>query len=842
MSMAHETEINILDLNTTRITTVSTDEIGDLARKNSLLTRAMPPRIEGGHAVFSSSPETHSLSRAVLRRVEAAARSNGYGKLDLSGLTGSVVLAPQPIETIIDMVTEVAADIEKTGDKRQAEALVSMGISLERKNKPSQKTETSPVPEKAPDHYWNLIEGDLKKQALSTGEQFGGHVDILVEKRAQEKVGRAKERITTSFSSVVTKTLNSLEENLEGKKKRLTPDLAPEDRRDLVADITAIQANIQYCQIFLEQNADYNNFNHHATELKGQVQDQILQQEKDDPGYIARLKADEISEGETKLQAITSLEGQFNEVKRQRDNAQEYLFGNPDKKKEGLSKEAIRLRKRTLSQETDEDGIPVINKMAANEFAQWLSAEFGNQFRPINSTEDLLQIVHEYWGDDITARDLIELLKTNDSSIDIDKFGFSDFIKKTYATSINLTQMDDLKADAMRLLMPAMEHALDFDIRSKYDETIDDIAQRIDTNDFVEAVRTSEHDTVTRDVNKTVDQTLDFLGIPYQDRDQFVTENKDSIMRVVLGYHELTINGNDQHLNEKSVVESLADAMINGDPLSLRIIRCLRWCYPDKQVEIAPHAGDYDTKSADGSPIVRKGWVEEEKLRIYKRAVIDPLVFHGFPIKDVTLLATGDYELVGDRCGYNMSPDHPQAINARKYVEDVRDRVPRLGLLGNIPVNTISFRELIAQYGVDKFEATLSEVQEKYDALFDDPDQNYLGFTGQNLERVIDTEHQHRIPFIAGWSRQDSRDFTRHVTTFGAALGTVVGEYFTGPQILTVSGNQYAGKNFSFGHLVNPNIKPLSITLINSVNDGDQSAHFRSMTTVIESAPEEGGK
>jgi hypothetical protein len=313
---------------------------------------------------------------------------------------------------------------------------------------------------------------------------------------------------------------------------------------------------------------------------------------------------------------------------------------------------------------------------------------------------------------------------------------------------------------------------------------------------------------------------------------QFVEKNIDKISSVILASYEVRNRANDDHLNPEAVLFALSRAMFDNEPISLQTIRCLRWCYPNKELEITPTAGDWPTFSKDGQPIERKEWVDREKLNLYKQAVIDPIRYHNIPIKEVVLLATGDYDLVGP--GYDLKTDDTQSINARNYVGDIRSRLKKWGVFDDLPVRVVSFRELMSQPGNEDFEGILAEVTKQYDQIFTDHRKNYLGYNSQQAERFIDAEHNSRTPFISGWTRERSRQLTRHKTTMELSLGVLIArQNKVYPTIVTVSGTAPAAQTFSKGHLIETGVPQLGLTLFKSINDGDQPDYYKEASSVV---------
>lgn len=840
-------QVKVFDPEANRVVRMSEDDYSTARSNRPKLTRAIPPHVNAGQPVYDRDTEINHLIKTGLGRIQAW--KDGYG--DQSQIDQAVLYAPDPLSLTSELLLDLALSYEGS-NRGRSEMLFGLAASLEAKRLHQAKREAKPDDEWDPMSSIESIMPSIQETVLSSGIKFGEHAEQLAETRAEAKVRQALLRIDTPFTDIVGGIKDSLTVNRETKVKQLANTHNPDDRFDLMWDIQAIDRNLVLCDRYIERRVDYGIAEAVSREFTGEIQERIAQIQAANPD-----SAQELIEGpEAELQAIASLKDQLREIKRHRDNAVIYIYGYPDKPNSGLVNETTADRKKRLSETLAEDGFPLITVDSAQRLGSWIEGQLTKQGRPIETTQELLDLYKEDLWEHVVLSDmtveerkldpelgalvnvsadylqeLLDELKDSDPEADIDRNGLGKFISRSYISSALDTREDEIKGKLMYHLVPILEQYSGLNIRQRYDDIIDEIAHEAEPSDYVSVEYAAQHQAIVRELGYHLKYTLEYLNVPVDQRGSFVKEHKADLIAAILAYHEITAYANDRHLNERSVLESLAEAKFYNRPVSLQIVRCLRWCYPNKEVEIAPHAGDYPTFKADGTPILRHGWVEEEKLRIYRRAVVEPVLHHGIPVRDITLIATGDYEVVGE--GYDFPNDHPEAANARSYVRDVRDRVGTWGIFNDLPVKVISFREQIGEFGTERFEDILGQVKVGYDHLFEDNSARYMGYSAASLERVIDAQHQHRIPFISWWERSNSRRFTRHAATFGIAFGHVISAQ-EGPTLLTVSGNQAAAKDFSHGHQVVPGTRTLGITLLRSVNDGDQPELVKQTTDVVE--------
>lgn len=796
------------------------------------LLAAVPPRNiignhEGEFVRFHRSTDGNTAIKSGINLLQRTVGSNGFKDTDLTDLTTAVLFSPNPAEDTINMLLYAASYLERQKDPK-ANALFSIAETIERKTSPH-FVKTNEQDEWNPMEAINKLIPDLSGHSLSNNKTFGDQNDQIAKQRAAEKVNSALKLINQPFESVVSNIKHSIQENLQVKKNQLKVYTEPEDIMKLTAEITAMAANLEYCDTFISVGADYDNFELTAANLITEIQDEITKAGL--AGY-GDLEATEINIRETKLQAISSLKNQLQDTRRLRINASNYIYGKSENADTGLLDRAANIKIKRLSQELNENGIPIINIISSDRIGEWIDQAARNKNLDLNSVESLTRLFVEITGYSYPLLGLLEEIRLLDPSLDLDQLGLGQFFALTYSTSALDNEVDKVKGDIMRVLVPVLDKCLDCELRSEHERIMsEEIAHKdITAEDLIDTELIIEQDHLKRELSTDLGTILNFLNIPISERDNFIDLNKDKICKVLLANHELRTYAHDEHLNPKSVLENITDALFHNQPISLQIVRCLRWNYPNRELDIADTTGNYYTFSAEGKPIVRKESVEKAKCEIHNKIVVEPLRYHGVPIKNITLLCTGDFELIGK--GYNLDENDPRCVSARAYVEDVQKSIPKWNIYKDIPFEVISFRELIANFGNDSYQTLWDEVRSNYQAVFENPLINYLGYTGKSLERIIDTEHNHRQPFVGWWNRQKSRDFTEHFTTFSIALGAVLSQQ-EGPKIVTVSGNQYAGRSFAFGHRIHPDTTPLPLTFYKSINDGDQSELYKKISEVV---------
>lgn len=881
-TITYQKSVRVFDTAAQRVIKVPEDELSTVLSQDARITRALPT-FTGirGRAVFHRAPDQNLLTEQALKRALSAAKANGFGQLDLTGMDTAILYADNPTVTVVDLLTYIAADVERQGDQRQADGLINLAINLDRKQHiPTKDTEASaewtPLPAAV------KLMPTLDNRTFSTGTSFLEHREDKTKTAAHQKVTEAQIKINKPFTVVVQEIQASLGKVLVDKRKKLiTAD--GEDVPSLTAEIAQIEANIEYCNIFVTEKADYTNYKDIEQVLESRIQDQIESEASTSVGV-------QLLDGENRYQAITSLGRQFDEAKRKQEAAKVFMFGDAEKGRRGLLPDAQSFRKDRLIATKTEEGIPLINAFASEKTANWIYQQALQQGIDLNDPTQMYSFVQANWEDTTALETIIRVLSDTVEGLDPQENGFIPFFSKLYATSDTSSGLDDLKVDAMRLLSPALANGLNIDIQQQHKNHVEQINAQAETEDFIGAALQHEQEAVIRSVAHNIEGIIHYLGINPENRDQFITENGDTIARVIVAYQEITDQANDQHLNPNAVLENIANAAFNNDPMTLQIVRCLRWCYPNRELAFTPTGGDFQSYDVDGNPIMRRESVERKKLEIFNDTVVKPITHQEIPVGTIRLLCTGDFELIGP--GYGLTDKDEPVQDARLYVLDQIERVPQMGIFGDIPVEVIPFRGftvadklsllkkqvasvietqgqatydmiiqeakrdsrildswfndpennlsdepiaiegIIERFGSERFSQILEEVSANYDALSQDNQLNYLGYTASSIERIIDTEHEHRQPFVHWWNRQRSRDYTRHYLTFGIALGAVISAQGE-PQLVTVSGNQFAAKYFSHGYEIFPT-NPLGVTLYKSVNDGTQSALYQQMSTVLQ--------
>lgn len=757
--------------------------------------------------------------------------------------------APNPWLSLSDALLYVAQDAEDS-DPRLAQRLLKAALDLEAQQQwVDGKSEEVASEDEVETDPTRRLYGEMEQVLLERKISDGTTIEESLVEQAQNEgkayVGKLYETAYRPFGEIIGELTASLEKNLTEKQRALGELIGKDGVRDdaeirwVQADILAIGANLEVCRFLKTSDADFETYEEKAQDMLDTLASALS-------GSVAQslaLGMHDIDIENTRYTAVTSMLKQLKVACLKREAARAEL---EDDGAEGIRSLALVLRKKRLSSERNNRGIPLRNVIASQRYAHEFSIRHG-----VRTYDDFIELYRRYAqetapmcveADVATLVGMLdELFHVSGGSLDMRKLGFEDFFAQCYSPYPESDDPIEVAKEHLMMLLNS-EHFLSyvegFEVGKRYSAIGNELDRELEVSDYVAAATLSAYQVHLGSIRKDFGQVIKTRSLD----ENISHEQAEKIASVVAASHELRLRGNDDHLNEGAVLQSLIEAVFEGKPIDVTVIRCLRWCYPNRDVEIVPHGGDWDTCSADGTPIVRKSWVEQEKLSIYKRCVIDPLQAQGIPIGTIRLLCTGDYELTGP--GYGLDEDDPRARDARAYVDDIRERVETWGLFEGHDVEVISLKELIKrEMGGAEFQRYLDFVQSEYDQLSQDPHKNFLGYTNSSLERIIDIEHGHRTPFIAWWDRQRSRDFTRYITTFGLTMGVVLSHMRAqSPMILTVSGNQYAGRNFASGHRIRElatGERPpyaesvVGITLMNSVNDGDQSAHFRSMTQVV---------
>jgi hypothetical protein len=449
-----------------------------------------------------------------------------------------------------------------------------------------------------------------------------------------------------------------------------------------------------------------------------------------------------------------------------------------------LRTEASRQKRKSLANTTDIDGVPLISSRQITE--------------PVAKQIQISDLA-----------ELAAMCPELDSTIKLSGAkSWPDFFCWCYAIGAN-DQFTKEKAEAIKIMGKKFQEKFNLNIQVEYNSQIGQFIEKtLENEDLIDTLASEEE---TKIYNK--------LG-SLESR-----ANRESALCV----WELELNSNDEFLNPEAVLNSIKAAKIDGKELVVRFVRSLRWCYPNKELEIPPTAGDWDTLDVNGNSLTRKESTEIEKLKIFRTKLLDVLDFYTVPYS-VVLLSTGDYEMTGP--GYNFSDNDPRCINARAYIEDLKARVPQWNIFRGVPtIQTV--KELIATNQA-LFDSILEITKNGIEGLFD-INQNVLdfcGYTQMAMGWIFEREDGNRTPFISWWTRKKSLDFTKYKTWYEMAFGLFIAK-LDDNCLLVVSGNRASGLPLSKSKLIDSTTKPLGVMSIRLANDGEVSDDFAAKTLQI---------
>ncbi len=869
--------LTVFNLSTQTVQDVPLEQYLASRADGALLTKALPGNFDPltGKVIYHKDNNINTAVHQGLRMLDVAAKKHqasltpgAHSDLAhmLFGLKNSIVVDTEHSPHVVRDALVYYAERTVTLNVDLANNIFGAALNLDTALAIRGSFQT---PEEAAEPTPNLLDRilpELDAGVLSIGGTFSEHRQGLARARATEKIEGNLERIRKPFPDLVNELRESMQSALFTKQQQLSVATEAEDVRRLTAEVTALNHNLEFAGTFLEEGADYDNYKKIAQRLTESVQIEV----EATHAQAGELQDHEIDQAATKFQAINSLVAQFSEAGRQRKNARTFIYGQSDAPGSGIVEEAAFMKSKFLSEHVDADRIVLMSSMTGDKLGEWTQQLLADAGIDLGNRKAVLELLSDYlWKTVVTEGEgdrsdsflqervgnelsyiemLLDELGAEDERLNLPHTestdtSFSDFLSFGYVTSVDETDLDDKKANVMRDLVPALEEKLGVSMRNRYNQIMYEISHDVDAGDLIRVEQIKQEQYLLGEQNNKLNHLVDHIArleghtLRGADKLHYLETNSAGIVDTLLADYEIAQMGNDEHLNAAAVLEDIGEARLLGRPMTLQMIRCLRWCYPNRELQFSPHAGDFQTFGPQGEPIIRRESTERKKLEIWNNTVIKPLQHHNVPVGLIRLLTTGDMELIGG--GYDLQPDDQRCVDARAYVDDVRERIPDWKVFDPaIPVEVIAMRDYIARWnsereqGTPAYEEIWSGVRERYDALFNDYQLNYLGYTGSSLERVLDTEHAHRQPFVSWWSRERTRAFTRHFTTFTIALGALVSSQKE-PQLMTVSGNQYAARPFGFGHAIMPEYGALGITLYKSVNDGTQSKLYQSMTEVI---------
>lgn len=463
----------------------------------------------------------------------------------------------------------------------------------------------------------------------------------------------------------------------------------------------------------------------------------------------------------------------------------------------------VKRNRQLLTSEIDPTGTPLVNTRIITE-------EVAKQI-PVYSISELLELVT---GSDLEkVTNVIKLMGKETEDFN-DLFCFCYSIK-------NDDSNQKIKTEAISVLSQVIQSKFGLNIQFLYSNQINNYcASLIKENEILITLESRRRKESLNKISSLVKQV------------QFLSGSKDteSILRVSLAYWELEQNSNDEFLNPKAVMKSLVDAVFFDKPLKVKFLRSLRWCYPNGEVEIPPTAEDWTTFDSNGKQIVRKEQVEIDKLNIFRERVLKPLVNWSIPTSEVILLSTGDYEMTGP--GYQFTEDDIRCLNARKYVDDVRERLPIWQVFNYLPFSySVETVKNYIKPRQTEFDKMANIIRQRLESAYR-KDEDYCGYTYQSLEFILEREDNNRAPFIKWWTRKRSFDFTLYKTWFEMTVGWYISK-FDENTLLIVSGNRASGLPLSKGKQIDQDTEEVGVISIRLVNDGQISKDFAAKTQVI---------
>jgi len=635
------------------------------------------------------------------------------------------------------------------------------------------------------------ISGDLlintaETRVLSNGLTLREQVSTLSTEASGKKLDEAKKTREDPFEVYIATELRQNSELLEEKKALLeriseTPDKISEQEGSFLGDfVRGLGIRIEYLSL-LDSNGDFSSAIAVLRDTKGSL-------------------GSTIGEVDARRYVLDSLLKDLQRESRKKNKLRGWLQNTVEKVK--------RTKRRELTNTYDEKGTPLVSSRPITKAAA--------QQVPISTVTELLKIC-----DTTEERECISiaagLLGESNGDSFVELFCFC------YGISENDPYLDE-KTSAIVVIGSAVMRKYGLNAQDLYSSEIDRYIEDSLTEDDImqESVAGNERSYYKR-----------IVGIARRVENMSESSDRDMILDAALAYWELELNRNDEFLNSESVLDSIVRAKFFDQPLTVRFIRSLRWCYPNREVEIPPTVSDWETLDTEGKRLLRKESVEKEKLEIFRAKVLRPLVRWGIPVQEVTLLLTGDYEMTGP--GYEFEESDPRCVNARLYVNDLRQRLGTWGIFSDLPFgcDVITIKEYIQEKRAS-FDSMAMRISQNIDALFSvgkDAISSYCGYTYQGMEFIFEREDGNRTPFISWWTWRRTQAFTKYKTWFEMTVGWFISKYDKNT-IIIVSGNRASGLPLSKSKSVDPKTITVGIVPIRLVNDGQISKDFASKTTV----------
>jgi hypothetical protein len=270
--------------------------------------------------LYHLNGETHAIIRAALNRVEA---NRGYNHTELPGLRTAVLYAPDPTAVTTDILLDAAAYVERDPKKKgsgQAEGLLGLALTIQEMSERKTGIARPHIESDTHKKTYEQLKPVLDRSHLSNSETFSVDRNRIAEQSARKKVEHAFQLVEQPLTSVIEDIQAKMRTKLEDKRGLFKVATLSGEKRDLSTEIVALEANIRYCDVFIQENATYDTYEETAHRLTTQVQDKIVTNGEDVSHH------QDVSIAETELQAITSLNEQLNNAFRMRKNTNCFIY------------------------------------------------------------------------------------------------------------------------------------------------------------------------------------------------------------------------------------------------------------------------------------------------------------------------------------------------------------------------------------------------------------------------------------------------------------------------------------------------------------------------------------
>lgn len=727
----------------------------------------------------------------------------------LPGLMRALVFLPESvrIRILAENLDQLANSAQEPKNKGQFDTLATTVAALTQEKKVAPASQEEALTSA-------LFNQEILPKILATTLTTGQTLGEALKQQAAEATGEKLTKLTTIANQPLSEVLEQMKNSMKAGKQTKEAKLAAvenvaetaEQRSHLKWDIDSLNFNLSYLEQLTTAGATYDNFAQIIAEMAKDARHSI------------------VDGNEHHLQALESLKIQITEAARKRH----HQTVRPDgviietgaiAELTNIREEAVALYIKQLSEQGGDDG--TISQQANAIMADRLLQANDQTGQAISLAKILEKTKNRSETNYLTILEILARLGIDPTKIDL-----AELVSATYSTG-SLTDTHHLKGQLWEMFRPIIEQDYGVDLTEMFEGAINQVCNDPPLEIMVEVESRRQTKQLTNQLFTWSKMALEQLQLSHLEQMALVQSQVYRFCRLAAALFEIDRFSLDKPLNPNQLPKEVAEAVFGNTPMQVTYIKSHRWCYPNGQVAVSPHAGDFETLTTGGQPIARFESTEIAKVkRVYER-VVAPLLFHGIAVARINILQSGEEQL--KLFGFS---EGDQAIqDARAYVEDLRKRVVDWKIFPEgMEVAVVSFADLIRD-NPEIFTTVQKMISDGLEKMKQDNEFKLVGVNNRERERMIDLEHDRKMEFIRGWTRENSRSYVEGLIKLFVPTSVLVAR-FAHPHIMVAMGEAHGNRIFSHAHEV-ADVAPTVILSLVSINDGQVETSYVARTDLI---------